>query len=100
MRACCCSWRWCASPSVIITIIIIIVTIIIIITIVITIVSIIIITIAITITLHRWLHAWCNAAARRRIRQLIVLRRTHHKLFLAFTTLKHQGITWFVTCDV
>ena len=99
MRGCCCSWRWCASPSVIITIIIIIVTIIVI-TIVITIVSIIIIVITITITLHRWLHAWCNAAARRRIRQLIALRRTHHKLFLAFTTLKHQGITWFVTCVV
>ena len=39
----------------------------------------------------RWVHTWANCAARRRTSQLIRGRRTHHQLFVAFNSLKHQG---------
>jgi hypothetical protein len=40
---------------------------------------------------NRWLHTFVNNAARRRMSQLISKRRAHHRLLLAFNSLKHQG---------
>jgi hypothetical protein len=40
---------------------------------------------------RRWMHAWVNCAARRRMSKLIDGRRTHHRLLVAFNSLKHQG---------
>jgi hypothetical protein len=39
------------------------------------------------------MHAWVNCAARRRMTKLIHDRRKHHRLLLAFNSLKHQGVT-------
>lgn len=47
----------------------------------------------------RWLHTWVNSAARRRISQLISRRRSHHQLFVAFNSLKHQGTPRAATFD-
>ena len=44
-----------------------------------------------TVIACRWMHAWVNCAARRRISKLIDSRRTHHRLLVAFNSLKHQG---------